>query len=60
MKIKILEYQRYKSGIIKVKSHKKVKGKWKENKNFKMHKKLIELSEMCPIIFKKEYEVEVN
>ena len=61
MKIKILEYHRYKAGIIKVQSHNRCKGKWKVNKDYELHKMLINQTPiMCPIIFKKEYKREVK
>ena len=40
MKIKILEYERYKSGKIKVKSHNLRKGKYKPNPNYDFHKNI--------------------
>lgn len=60
MKIKILEYERYKAGIIKIQSHNKCKGKWKVNPKFKLHKMLIDQPATHPVLFKKEYYKEVN
>jgi hypothetical protein len=58
MKIKILEYHRYKNGIVKVQSHSKNKGKWKINHKFEFHKMLISNVVQYPIIYQKEYSVE--
>lgn len=61
MKIKILEYHRYKAGIIRVQSHNRKCGKWKKNKNFEMHKMLVEQPPLaCPIIYKKEYVKDIK
>lgn len=58
-KIKILEYERQKLGKIRVRSHNCHKGKWKPNPNFDLHKRLIESQMLAPVIYSKEYEVEV-
>jgi hypothetical protein len=61
MKIKILEYERYKCGKIRVKSHIQRKGKWKVNKKYDFHKMLISQPPIAyPILWKKEYNKEVN
>jgi len=56
MKIKVLEYKRYKGSDIKVKSHKKGKdGIWRENQNFKFHKTMADVSYSIPLDYKREY-----
>lgn len=60
MKVKILEYQRYKGPKVKVQSHSRCKGKWKENPKYEMHKMLINQVIMFPITYKKEYEIELK
>lgn len=59
MRVKILEYERYKGGVIKVQSHNRCKGKWKENPNFELHKMLIEQNASHPILWKKQYNKEL-
>ena len=63
MEIKILEYQVFKGNKVRVRSHNFRKGKWKENKNYEWHKRvaagLTSISGFHPILYKREYEVEV-
>jgi hypothetical protein len=58
MKIKVLEYHRYKNGIVRVKSHSLKKGKWVINPRFDFHKFLVTIVWEYPILTKKFYEVE--
>ena len=58
MKVKILEYHRYKNGIVKVQEYSKNKGKYKLNPKFAFHKMLISNVLEYPIIYKKIYEIE--
>jgi len=63
MKIKIFEYQCYRSNKVRVQSHKKHKGKWKENPNYEFHKKIASgMNELShhPLMYKKEYEKELR
>jgi len=60
MKIKILEYKRYKCGEIKVQSHKKCRSGWKINPDFELHKMLINQDSTPPILWHKEYNKEVK
>lgn len=60
MKVKILEYQRYKGPKVKVQSHSRCNGKWKVNPKYEFHKALVKVVLMFPIVYQKEYEVELS
>lgn len=58
MKVKVLEYHRYKNGIVKVHEYNKRKGKLKLNPNYEFHKMLISNSFQFPVVYQKTYEIE--
>ena len=61
MKIRILEYKRYKGSDVKVASHKKGRdGVWRVNPKFEFHKMLIENTQLFPIIYERETKREVQ
>jgi len=61
MKVRYLEYRKYKGSHVKVASHKKGKdGIWRENPKYEFHKMLVRNITMFPILEKKEYTKELN
>jgi len=60
MKIKILKYERYKSGLIRVHSHNCINKIWKVNPNFEFHKWLSTQELFFPIISRKIEEREYD
>ena len=56
MKIKVLEYQRYKGSKVRVKSHKKGKdGIWRKNPKYEFHKLQKDRVIQYPLVYKKEW-----
>ena len=59
MKVKVLEFHRYKCGIIKVHEFKKHKGTYIKNPKFDLHEMLVNQAHiMHPLIYKKYYYIE--
>jgi hypothetical protein len=59
MKVRVLEFNRYKCGIIKVHEYRKHKGKYILNPKFSFHEYMLDKPTiMFPVIYKKYYKIE--